>query len=147
MKIQIDSNNYLTGAYCYVGNIDNSVEMEHLPDCDVQYYAAYKLLSKEIDKVILAYEEINREETIEIPILDDNGNETGETKEEIISYKSMEPVEAIVKETVYYYELDEARKSEIDKTMQSSSNSKTSQEIIDLQLAICELYEKIGGTV
>lgn len=147
MKIQIDSNNYLTGAYCYVGNIDNSVEMEHLPDCDVQYYAAYNLLSKEIDKVILAYEEINREETIEIPILDDNGNETGETKEEIISYKSMEPVEAIVKETVYYYELDEARKSEIDKTMQSSSNSKTSQEIIDLQLAICELYEKIGGTV
>lgn len=147
MKIQIDSNNYLTGAYCYVGNIDNSVEMEQLPECDIQYYTAYKLLSKEIDKVILAYEEINWEETIKIPILDDNGNETGETKKEIISYKSMEPVEKIVKETVYYYELDKARKSEIDKIIQSSSNPKTSQEIIDLQLAICELYEKIGGTV
>lgn len=147
MKIQIDSNNYLTGAYCYVGNIDNSVEMEQLPECDIQYYTAYKLLSKEIDKVILAYEEINREETIKIPILDNNGNETGETKEEIISYKSMEPVEKIIKETVYYYELDEAKKFEIDKIIQSSSNPKTSQEIIDLQLAICELYEKIGGTV
>lgn len=147
MKIQIDSDNYLTGSYCQVGNIDNSVEMKHLPDCDAQYYAAYKLLSKEVGKTITVYEEVIREETIEVPILDNNGNETGETKEEVISYKSMGPVEKIVKETVYYYALDEARKSEIDKTMQSSSNSKTSQEIIDLQLAICELYEKIGGTV
>lgn len=126
MKIQIDSNHYLTGAYCYVGNIDNSVEMEQLPECDMQYYTAYKLLSKEVGKTITVYEEVNKEETIEMPILDDNGNETGETKKEIISYKSMEPVEKIVKETVYYYELDKVRKSEIDKTMQSSSNTKTS---------------------
>lgn len=113
MKIQVDESLYLTGNYCKIGSLDNSIDMESLPDDEVVYYPAYQILSKQVDKPITVYESVEKEREIEVPVLDEEGNETGEYTEGTETYTEVVPVEKIIQETVYYYQLDESKLEEI----------------------------------
>lgn len=153
MKVQIDSNGYLTGGYCNVGDIDNSMNMDNLPDCEVVYYPAYKILSKEVEEIITVMEEVPKQRPITFPILDEEGNDTGETETKTEEYTEIVPVEKVVTKTEYYYELDEAKKAEIDDILKNpipEENKPTeideiNQQITDMQLVLCDLYELLGG--
>ncbi len=150
MKIQIDSNKYLTGNYCKVGSIDNAIEMDSLPDSDPIYYTAYKLLSREIQKTITVMEEVTKYREVVVPILDGEGNDTGETETKQEPYVVMEPVEKSIPVTEYYYELDTAKKTKIDEDLNNLPVEKPidikelSNQVTDMQLSICDIYESLG---
>lgn len=150
MKVQIDSNNYLTGNYCKVGSIDNAIEMDSLPDDQPIYYTAYKLLSREIQKTITVMEEVTKYRDVVVPILDDLGNDTGETETKQEPYTVMEPVQKSVPVTEYYYELDTAKKAQIDEVLNNLPTEKPidikelSNQVTDMQLSICDIYESLG---
>lgn len=151
MKVQIDNNKYLTGNYCQIGNIDNSIEMESLPKSEPIYYTAYKLLSREEERMTTVMEEVPKQRPITVPILDEDGNETGETEEIMEDYTELEPVEKPVKFTVYYYELDEAKKKEIDDMLENLPSiienpltlSDLNDQINDVQNILIELFERM----
>ncbi|WP_313069744.1 hypothetical protein [Lacrimispora sp.] len=152
MKVQIDSNNYLTGNYCLVGDLDNSIPMEILPEGEQIYYTAYKIVSEEIENKIIVNEEVKRQREVKFPVFDEEGNETGEFNTEIVDYVEIEPVERITYETKYHYELDETKKKEIDDLIDklpSDDGSKpitisdVSNRVTNVQVALCELYERL----
>ncbi len=152
MKVQIDSNNYLTGNYCLVGDLDNSIPMENLPEGEQIYYTAYKIVSEEIENKITVSEEVNKQRVIKTPILDESGVETGEFNTEIVDYVEIEPVERITYETKYHYELDDTRKMEIDDLISKFPSddglnpitiNEVSDRVTNVQVALCELYERL----
>ncbi len=152
MKIQIDQNNYLTGNYAMVGNLDNSIDMPSLPDSDPIFYSAYKILSKVIEEKVIVNESVLKHGEISVPILDDEGNDTGEVKTITGDYYEVEPVEKIIPRIECYYELDDSRKNEIDdliKKLPSGDDSKpititeVSDRVTNVQVALCELYERL----
>lgn len=156
MKIEVDQYGYLTGDLSGVGGlndyVNNYVEMISLPDCNQAYFPAYRILSREIEKTINAYEEIIREETITVPVLDENGNDTGETEAQVNEYTEIVPVEKIIIEVEYYYELDEVKKSEIDNAIKNIppeyaetpiTLTDINNQLTDVQLALCALYERL----
>lgn len=148
MKIQIDSNLYLTGNYCIVGSMDNAVEMDKFPECESIYYSAYQILSKTVDKPVIVYEEIIKELPISIPIFDENG-EVIEYEEDIVESPEIEPKEIIVQETEYYYQLDENKKNQIDYEILNppvievppTPMDEVNNKITNIQLVLSELYE------
>lgn len=125
MKVQIDENKYLTGNYCLVGNIDNSIQMASLPDDDFIYFKAYKLLSRLEDKKVTVNEPVVKQRPVEHPILDADGNETGETETVMEDYIVIEPVEKIIQETVYFYELDINKKEKIQEELKNFDPDKS----------------------
>lgn len=152
MKVQIDSNNYLTGNYCIVGDLDNSMVMDNLPEGEQIYYTAYKIISEEIENKITVNEEVKKQREIKIPIFDDLGIETGEFNTEIVDYIDLEPVEKITYETKYHYELDDTKKMEIDELISKfpSNDGQTpititevNDRVTNVQVALCELYERL----
>ncbi|WP_342759417.1 hypothetical protein [Kineothrix sedimenti] len=112
MKIQIDSNNYITG-WSIVGISNGSVDMDYLPEDEVIYYPAYQLLSKEIIKTITVNEPILKQREETFPIFDGGGIDTGETITEIVEYYEDNFIEKEVVEIEYYYQLDEHKKQQI----------------------------------
>jgi len=153
MKVQIDENRYLTGSYCTVGGLDNSIEMKSLPECNPIYYMAYKIMYEQLEHKFVVAEEILKEREVNLPVLDEEGNETGETYVDIEYYYEVEPIEKVEYEDRYYYELDEAKKKEIDKALEDLSikepekNTITiedlSNKITSIQMALCDIYEGI----
>lgn len=133
MKVQIDENKYLTGSYCLVGNIENSIEMDSLPNDNAVYFPAWKILSKQVDKKVIVNEPVEKERIVQQPVLDEEGNETGETIDVVEKYTVIEPVEKIIPETVYYYELDTEKKNaiqeELDKPVEPVTPPLTPDEI------------------
>lgn len=155
MKVQIDNNNYLTGNYCIVGDLDNSVVMDNLPEGEQIYYAAYKIVSEEIENKITVNEEVKKQREIKIPIFDESGIETGEFNTEIVDYIDLEPVEKITYETKNHYELDITKQKEIEDLIEKfptndGQNPITITEVNDrvtnVQVALCELYERLETT-
>lgn len=114
MKVQIDSELYLTGSYAITGDLNNSIEMEALPEGSPTFYPAYKILSKQQEKVVVVNESVEKTREIRMPIFDEEtGEETGEYTIINETYYEVEPVEHKVEYTVYYYELDEVKKAKI----------------------------------
>lgn len=152
MKVQIDSNKYLTGNYCTVGDLDNSIVMDILPDCEQIYHTAYKIVSEEIENKIIVYEEVTKQKEVQSPIFNEEGNDTGKYNTEIVDYTEIEPVDKITYVTDYHYELDDSKKKEIDdliKKLPSGNDSKpititdVSDRVTNVQVALCELYERL----
>lgn len=152
MKVQIDSNNYLTGNYCLVGDLDNSIPMENLPEGEQIYYTAYKIVSEVIENKITVNEEVKKQREIKIPILDESEIETGEFNTEMVDYIDIEPVDKITYETKYHYELDDTKKMEIDELISKFPSddglkpitiSEVSNRVTNVQVALCELYERL----
>ena len=46
-KVQLDDNGYFTGNYAVVGDVENSVNAESLPQDERKYFTAYKGIPKE----------------------------------------------------------------------------------------------------
>lgn len=137
MKIQIDSNDYLTGGFCIIGNLDNSIEMDAFPEDEALYYPAYQLLSKEIIKTITVNEPILKQREETFPIFDGDGNDTGETITEIVEYYEDNFIEKEVVEIEYYYQLDEYKKQQIINEIQNPPAPEPSimEKIEQLQLS------------
>lgn len=153
MKVQIDENSYLTGSYCIIGSLDNSIEMENLPDSLPIYYPAYKIVSEQIEKKITVDEDVRKTREIQVPIYDEEGNETGEYNTIPEEYVVIEPVEKITYETVHHYEFDETRKTEIDDLIKKlpsdgggampTTIAEVSDRVTNVQVALCEIYERL----
>ena len=153
MKVQIDSNNYLTGSYSDIGDSSiNSIDMDSLPDCEPIYYSSYKIVPKQIEKTIIVIEEVLKQREIAIPVLDENDNETYELETQIEEYIETIPVEKSVTETEYHYELDEDKKAEIDAVLASLPSESAikpvtltdiNNQLTDVQIALCSLYERL----
>lgn len=146
MKVQIDNNNYLTGNYAMVGSLENSIEMPNLPDGDMVFYPAYKILSRIIEEKVIVNETVLKQREVQVPVLDEEGNPTGETKTIIEEYYEIEPVEKIIEHTEYYYELDSVKKQAIiDELAQPlKPQPPTLPEVVaqvnNIQSALIELY-------
>jgi hypothetical protein len=151
MKVQIDENRYLTGSYCIVGGLDNSIEMKALPDCEMAYITAYKLIHKIEEKKRMIEVEVPYEVEIQTPILDEEGNETGEYEEITVTEYKKEEQEVIDKFDVYFYELDEKRLEEIKKEIANPvkpevpvTTKELNEKIVDLQQILCNMYETMN---
>lgn len=149
MKVQIDQNNYLTGNYAMVGDLANSIEMSALPNDDMVFYPAYKILSRIIEEKVIVNEPVLKQREVEIPVLDEEGNPTGETTTTIEEYYEIEPVEKIIERTEYYYELDTVKKTAIQDALsqppkpEPPSLPEVVQQVNNIQLALIELYDYV----
>ena len=101
-KVQLDDNGYFTGNFAIVGDVENSVNAESLPNDDRKYFTAYK--------------GIRTEKQVEETYIDGEEEKT-----------------RFVDMVVYEWELDEAKKSEIDSYIPTPQ--KTETELIQEQLA------------
>lgn len=153
MKVQIDEKRYLTGSYCTVGGLDNSIEMDSLPNCEPIYYGAYKIIHESIPYMVESEREVKRERSVEIPILDEEGNETGEVGIEVEVYYEMEPYEIRMFRDEYHYELDEKMLSEIKKKIEYLENyvpkpipttEEINEKVVNLQQILCGMYETMN---
>lgn len=136
MKIQIDSNSYLTGSSCILGGSDDSIEMDSLPDDKEVYYPAYQLLSREVMKLITVNEPVLKQKDVDVPILDEDGNDTGETETKSVEYYEDNFVEKEIVEIEYYYQLDENKKQQIFNGINSPiSEPSMDKKIEQLQLS------------
>ena len=95
-KVLLDENNYFTGNYAVVGDVENSVNAESLPNDDRKYFTAYKGIrtEKQIEETYIYGEE---EKTRFVGIV------------------------------VYEWELDEAKKAEIDSYIPTPQKTETEQ--------------------
>ena len=101
-KVQLDDNGYFTGSYAIVGDVENSVNAESLPQDERKYFTAYKGIPTE-KQVEESYIDGEEEKTRLVDII------------------------------VYEWELDEAKKSEIDSYIPTPQ--KTETELLQEQLA------------
>jgi hypothetical protein len=127
--------------------------MESLPEDQNIYLPAYQILSKVIQVPKKVMVEVDKEREEEVPVLDEDGNETGEYTKVMVPYKDWEEVEQMVPTTQYYYQLDETKKAEIDEAIANPPEVKKpitveelNNHVLDTQLMISELYEiMLGG--
>lgn len=146
MKVQIDSNNYLTGNYAMVGDLENSIEMSNLPNDDMVFYTAYKILSRIIEEKVIVDELVLKHREVQVPVYNEERNPTGETTTQIEDYYEMEPVEKIIEHTEYYYELDTVKKQAIQDEIsqppkpQPPTLPEVVQQVNNIQMALIELY-------
>lgn len=149
MKVQINSNNYLTSNYAMVGNLENSIEMSNLPNDDIVFYPAYKILSRIIEEKIIVDELVLKHREVQVPVYDEEGNPTGETTTQIEDYYETEPVEKIIEHTEYYYELDTVKKQKIQDELNQPPKpnlptlEEVAQQVNNVQVALLDLYTSI----
>lgn len=58
-KVQLDDNGYFTGNYAVVGDVENSVNAERLPNDERKYFTAYKGIptEKQVEEIYIDGEE------------------------------------------------------------------------------------------
>lgn len=142
IKVQIDSNKYLTGLWSITGgDLVSSIEMASLPSDNKLYYTAYQILTTDVSKTITVNEPILKQREEEVPVLDEDGNPTEEVTTEIIEYYEDNFVEKEVIETVYYYHLDEDKKQQIINDMQNPPTAEPSlkEKVTSLETSLDEM--------
>lgn len=144
MKVQVDSNSYLTGAYCKVGNLDGAIEIPSLPEDKEVFYPAYAVVSEEVEKIIPSQKLVMKTREIEVPVFDEFGNDSGKTKIVEEDYEEYEDASTTVTVTEYHYLLDTAKKQAIQNEIDSPTPVEPGETMEDKVSRLENLLDTMG---